>query len=149
MSIQNFMVRKENYADIANQGQIERAAQEMAVMQAEGLVERADIEAVAKIKAAKHGASAIRAEGAAKGQSALVSGITGGLGGLGGALKGAFGGGGGGAQMPSNIGSDFYTMEGIGNFGKSGIDWNSVNSGLTFSDFNNSNYSDGWFKGGW
>ena len=146
MSIQNFMVRKENYADIANQGQIERAAQEMAVMKAEGLVERADIEAVAKIKAAKHGASAIRAEGAAKGQSALVSGIGGGLGGLGGALKSRFAGG---AQMPSNIGSDYYTMEGIGNFGKSGIDWNSVDSGLTFSDFNNSNYSDGWFKGGW
>ena len=40
MSIQNFMVRKENYADIANQGQIERAAQEMAIMKAEGLVEK-------------------------------------------------------------------------------------------------------------
>ena len=141
MSIQNFMVRKENYADIANQGQIERAAQEMAVMQAEGLVERADIEAVAKIKAAKHGASAIRAEGAAKGQSALVSGITGGLGGLGGALKGAFGGGG--AQMPSNIGSNYYSMSGVGGFGQS-AKWDSVGTGLTFSDFNNTNYVSSW-----
>ena len=87
MSIQNFMVRKENYADIANQGQIERAAQEMAVMEAEGLIERADIEAVAAVKAAKYGASATRAAGAARGQSALVSGIANGFSGLGSAIK--------------------------------------------------------------
>ena len=91
MSIQNFVVRKENYQDLMNQGMLERAKQEQAILQAEGMVERADINAVAAIKAAKHGASATVAAGEARGQASMFSGLMGGLDGLGGALKSRFG----------------------------------------------------------
>ena len=90
MSIQNFVVRKENYQDLMNQGMRERAAQEQAILQAEGMVERADINAVAAIKAAKYGADATVAAGQAQGQASMVNGIVGGLDGLGGALKKKF-----------------------------------------------------------
>ena len=90
--ITDFLARKENYENLADQGIRERAAQNIAVMEAEGLMSRSEIEADAMVKAAKYGASATRAQGAAQGQSSLVSGITSGLSGLGGALKGKFGG---------------------------------------------------------
>ena len=116
MSIQNFVVRKENYQDLMNQGMLERAKQEQAILQAEGMIERADINAVAAIKAAKHGASATRAAGEAQGQASMVSGIVGGFSGLGGALRGLGGGsagGGGGGNFQFDPGMPTYNPGGL------------------------------------
>ena len=105
MSIQNFLGRKENYQNLSNQAMLERAKQEQAILEAEGMVERADINAVAQIKAAKYGAEATVAQGAAQGQASMFSGIANGFSGLGGALKGKFGGG-----IPTgNTGNTTYT----------------------------------------
>lgn len=46
-----------------------------AAMQSEAYVDRADIKALADIEAAKFGASATRAQGAAQGQSSMFSGL--------------------------------------------------------------------------
>lgn len=87
MNIQDFLGPRENYADITNQAMRERALQQKAIMEAEGMVERADINAVAEIKAAKYGGEATVAQGAARGQASMFSGLFGGLDGLGGAIK--------------------------------------------------------------
>jgi len=64
-----------------------QSMQNQAVMKGEGLVDRTDIQAEAEIEAAKFGASATRAQGAAQGQASMFSGLSSGIG----SLAGGFG----------------------------------------------------------
>jgi hypothetical protein len=59
-----------------------QSMQNQAVMKGEGLVDRTDIQAEAEIEAAKFGASATRAQGAAQGQASMFSGLSSGIGSL-------------------------------------------------------------------
>lgn len=64
-----------NFDNIAKMGHQSRAHVDNASMVADGLVDQADINAEARIEAAKYGADATRAEGAAAGQSSMFSGL--------------------------------------------------------------------------
>lgn len=86
--ITDFLARKENYENLADQGLRERAAQNIAVMEAEGLMSRSEIEADAMVKSAKYGASATRAQGAAQGQASMFDGAFSALGSIGGKALG-------------------------------------------------------------
>ena len=88
--ITDFLNRKENYQDLTAQGVKERALQDMAVMEAEGLVAEAGIKGDAMIEAAKYGASATAAKGAAQGQAAMFSGLGDAFGSIGGKFASRF-----------------------------------------------------------
>ena len=85
--VQNFLARKENYADLAAQGVQERYMQNAAIHKAEGLIASTQLEADAKVEAAKAGASATMAEGQAMGQASMFKGLVGGIG----SIAGGFG----------------------------------------------------------
>jgi len=81
-----------------------QSMQNQAVMKGEGLVDRTDIQAEAEIEAAKFGASATRAQGAAQGQAAMFSGLSSGIGSLAGGFAKMPGAGGGGLGVNSPAG---------------------------------------------
>ena len=86
-----------NFDNIAKSSMEARATERNADMISKAYVEQADITGDAKVKAAKYGASATVAQGAAKGQSAMFSGIASGIG----SIAGGF------AKRPSsNIGTN-------------------------------------------
>ena len=72
--ISNFM-DNDSFDNISKTAAKSRSQERMAYDQSEGLVDRADINAEATIQAAKYGASATRAQGAASGQMGIASGI--------------------------------------------------------------------------
>ena len=78
-----------------------------AAMQSEAYVDRADIKALADIEAAKFGASATRAQGAAQGQSSMFSG----LGSMASGIAGGF------ANMGGAGGADKYGFDPVGSQG--------------------------------
>ncbi len=79
IQLSNFM-DDANFDGISKTATTSRANERMAVDQAAGLAEQADINAEATIKSAKFGASATVAQGAAQGQSAMFGGIANGIG---------------------------------------------------------------------
>jgi len=72
--ISNFM-DNDSFDNISKTAAKSRSQERMAYDQSEGLVDQADINAEATIQAAKYGASATRAEGAAAGQSSMFAGL--------------------------------------------------------------------------
>ena len=72
--ISNFM-DNDSFDNISKTAAKSRSQERMAYDQSEGLVDQADINAEATIQAAKYGASATRAQGAAAGQSSMFAGL--------------------------------------------------------------------------
>ena len=86
--ITNFLQRKENYQDLVGQATQERAAENAAISQAEGLVAGTGIQGKADIKSAKYGAAATRYAGQQAGNAAMFGGLMSGISGLaGGAIS--------------------------------------------------------------
>lgn len=86
--ITNFLQRKENYQDLVGQAAQERAAENAAISEAEGLVARTGIEGRADIKSAKLTGAATRYAGQQVGNAAMFGGLMKGISGLaGGAIS--------------------------------------------------------------
>ena len=89
--LSNFMGDTTDFSMISGESQKGRSLERRAVMQGEGYVANAGVQSLGKMKSAEFQADAIKAEGAAAGQSAMASGIgnlasglAGGIGSLGG-----------------------------------------------------------------
>ena len=72
--LSNFM-DNDNFDNISKTAAKSRSQERMAYDKSQGLVDQADINAEATIQAAKYGASATRAQGAADGQSSMFAGL--------------------------------------------------------------------------
>lgn len=89
--ITNFLQRKENYANLAGQAAQERAAENAAISQAEGLVAGTGLQSQAAVKSAKYGADATRYAGQQAGNAAMFGGLMSGISGLAGGAIDKFG----------------------------------------------------------
>ena len=86
--ITNFLQRKENYQDLVGQAAQERAAENAAISEAEGLVARTGIQGKADVKSAKLTGEATRYAGQQAGNAAMFGGAMQGIAGLaGGAIS--------------------------------------------------------------
>ena len=116
--VASFLNQGMNFGDLHKSGQKTQAEQRITATQADAAVAAADLRAEAMIEAAKHGASATRAQGEAAGQSSMFGGITSGLSSLAG---GFIGGGGFGGGSAAN-----YSPTGSPGFGATNVDWMSM-----------------------
>jgi len=80
--ITNFLQRKENYQDLVGQAAQERAAENAAISEAEGLVARTGIQGKADVKSAKLTGEATRYAGQQAGNAAMFGGLIKGVSGL-------------------------------------------------------------------
>ena len=80
--ITSFLKRKENYQNLAGQAAMERAYENAAISEAEGLMAGTGLQAKADIKSAKLGAAATRYAGQQAGNAAMFGGAMQGLAGL-------------------------------------------------------------------
>ena len=93
-----------NFDGISKASMQGRSTERMYDAHATGLVDKAGIDAEGMIKRAKYGASGIRAEGSAAGNSARMGGISSGIG----SLAGGF------MNKPSGLGDTGNTVYGLG-----------------------------------
>ena len=100
--LSNFM-DNDSFDNISKTAAKSRSQERMAYDKSQGLVDQADINAEATIQAAKYGASATRAQGAAAGQASIASGI----GSLASGIAGGF------ANMPTDTGTYTNNPSGV------------------------------------
>lgn len=83
----DFLMRKENFQNIGQQGREERARQIANAFENEALIASTGLQAQAHVAAAEHMAEATRAQGAAQGQASMFSGLASGIGSIAGGLN--------------------------------------------------------------
>ena len=81
--ITNFLQRKENYENLAGQAALERAQENAAILEAEGLVTGAGLLGQANVKSAKYTGQADAYAGRAAGNAAMIGGAMESLGSIG------------------------------------------------------------------
>ena len=120
-----------NFDAIGKSSIMGNSLENRAAMQSEAYVDRADIKALADIEAAKFGASATRAQGAAQGQSSMFSGLASGVGSIAGGFANMGGAGGAGgyglpasATAPTQTGVNHFSLDSMmEDFQKPGFSW--------------------------